>query len=66
MLVCACGCVCTCVYKCLSFLMILTNACFHVHGSHEAIIAEAAILSRNVGTLTAITDIGIVFTFINV
>lgn len=39
---------------------------FHVHRSHEAIITEAAVLPRNVGTLATITDVRIVFTLINI
>ena len=46
--------------------MIPTNARFHVHGSHEAIITQTTVLSRNVGTLPTITDIRIIFTFINI
>lgn len=58
--------VCVCIYKYLSSFMVPTDACFHVHWSHEAIITQTAILSRNVGTLAPITNIRIVFTFINI
>lgn len=52
--------------KCYHLIPIPTDACLHVHWSHEAIVTEAAILPRNVGTLTTITDIRIVFAFINI
>lgn len=42
------------------------DARLHVHRSHEAIITETAILPRNVGTLAAVTDIGVIFTLINI
>lgn len=62
----ACVCVCTLYINIYPVLMVPTNACFHVHWSHEAIITQTAILSRNVGTLPTITDIRIIFTFINI
>lgn len=48
-----------------SFLY-LTYAGPHVHGSHEAVVTKTAILSGNVGTLTAITDVWSLFTLINI
>lgn len=47
-------------------LTVPTNARFHVHWSHEAVITQTAIFSRDVGTLATITDIRIIFTFINI
>lgn len=43
-----------------------TDARLHVHWSHEAVVAQTAILSRNVGTLATVTDVRIIFTLINV
>lgn len=42
------------------------NTSLHVFGRHEPIIAQAPVLSRNVCALAAITDIGVIFTLINV
>lgn len=39
---------------------------FHVFRCHEAIVTQAPVLSRYVRTLTTITDIGVIFTFVNV
>ena len=63
---------CVYIYVCVHTVhkyparMIPTNARFHVHGSHEAIITQTTVLSRNVGALSTITDIRIIFTFINI
>lgn len=44
----------------------LTNTSLHVFRRHEPIIAQAPVLSRNVCALATITDIGVIFTLINV
>ena len=51
-------------YSCMFFS--LTNTGPHVHGSHEAIITEAAVLSGDVGALASITDVWALLALINV
>ena len=44
----------------------LTDAGPHVHGGHEAVVAEAAVLSWDVGALASVTDVRSVLTLIDV
>ena len=44
----------------------LTNAGPHIHGGHESVVAETAVLSGDVGTLTPVTDIRAVLALIDV
>lgn len=44
----------------------LTDAGPHVHGGHEAVVAEAAVLSRDVGALASVTDVRRVLALVNV
>lgn len=38
----------------------------HVHGGHEAIVAQTAIFPRNVGALASITDVWRLLTLIDI
>ena len=38
----------------------------HVHGGHEAVVAEAAVLSRDVGALASVTDVRVLLTLVDV
>ncbi len=44
----------------------LTDAGAHVHGGHEAVIAETAIFSGDVRTLATVADVRRVFTLVDV
>lgn len=44
----------------------LTHTSLHVFRRHEPVIAQAPVLSRYVCALATITDIGVIFTLINV
>lgn len=57
---------CGTVLMCPEHSYVLTNTSLHVQGCHEAIEAEAAILPRDVSTLSTITDVWIILTFINI
>lgn len=44
----------------------LTDTCPHVHGRHEAVVAQAAVLPGNVGALASVTDVRRLLTLVNI
>lgn len=49
-----------------SIVFPLTDARPHVHGRHEAVVAQAAVLPGNVGALASVADVRRLLTLIDI